>query len=211
MKKIILIYSMFLAITGAAQEKLQFNFPNEEITKIVETYSKATGTKFVVDSTVRGRVTLLNSNPISTDEAYNQLSEALKINGFAIIKKDDYSAIRNARSAQRDGVEISTTLPSLRPEKMATWIVTLKNISADEVRNRFSHMMNSSYGEMHSVPSKNQLILTDFTSSLHRISEMIKEIDQPADPKLAKIIEQNKLTEKKKMEASTKKKPEENK
>jgi type II secretory pathway component GspD/PulD (secretin) len=211
MKKIILICSMFIAITGAAEEKIQFNFLNEEITKIAELYSKATGTKFVIDSTVRGKITILNSNPISTNEAYNQFSEGLKLNGFAIVKKDDYSTIRNARSAQRDGVEISNTLPALRPERVATWIVTLKNISADEVQHRLGRMMTSMYGEIESVPSKNQIILTDFTSSLDRMASIIKEIDQPADPKLAKIIEQNKLNEKKKIDASTKKKTDEEK
>ncbi len=211
MKKIILMCSMLLTIRGVAEEKIQFNFLNEEIIKIAELYTKATGTKFVIDSTVRGKITILNSNPISTNEAYNQFSEGLKLNGFAIVKKDDYSTIRNARSAQRDGVEISNTLPALRPERMATWIVTLKNISADEVHHRLGRMMTSMYGEIESVPSKNQIILTDFTSSLDRMGAIIKEIDQPADQKLAKIIEQNKFNEKKKIEASAKKKTDEEK
>ena len=208
MKKIIIVASLIFSVFVTAQDKLQFNFPNEELTKIIELYSKATGTRFVVDSTVRGKITILNSTPITMEESYNQLSEALKLNGFAIIKKADYSTVRNARSAQRDGVEVSSVLPSIRPERMATWVVTLKNIPVDEFKFRLSRMMSSSYGEIESVQTSNQLIITDFTSTLHRIADIIKEADIPLDPKLAKLVEQNKANHKKHMEDLKKKKVE---
>ncbi len=197
MKNIFIAIIFLFSATALTQEKIKFNFPNEDLSKIIEIYSKATGTKFVVDSTVRGKISLYNSNDISLEEAYNQLSEAMALNGFAIIKKDDYSLVRNARSAQRDGVEVTTTLPSVRPQRMATWIVTLKYISSDELNRQMSRLMNSSYGEVQSVGSKNQLIITDFTSTLNRIAEIIKTLDQPADSSLKKIIEENKINHKK--------------
>lgn len=116
-----------------AAETIKFNFNNEEITKIVEAYSKASGKKFVVDSTVRGKVTLLNPTVISLDDAYNQLSEALAINGFGIITQGDTLTIRNARSTQRDNIMVSTELPSAKPQRMATWVINLKYVKAADV------------------------------------------------------------------------------
>lgn len=198
MKKIFVLCSALLSLNVFAEEKIQFNFPNEEITKIIEVYSKASNTRFVVDSTVRGKISLLNSSSLSLEEAYNQLSEALSLNGFGILKKDDYSIVRNARSIQRDGIEVSTQLPTLRPQRMATWVVNLKYISSQEMKNHLGRLLNSSYGELQSLPHNNQLIITDFTATLHRISQMIKETDIPADPKLAKLIQQNNSSAKKK-------------
>ncbi len=208
MRNIVIAATLMFSVFTSAQEKLHFNFSNEEITKVIELYAKASGTRFVVDSTVRGKITLLNSTPITIEESYNQLSETLKLNGFAIVKKADYSTVRNARSAQRDGIEVSSTLPSLRPEKMTTWIVTLKNISADEFKNRLGRMMTSMYGEFESVSASNQLIITDFTSSLHRIADIIKEADVVSDPKLSKLIDQNKANRLKQTEEFKKKKVE---
>ncbi len=198
MKKLFVLCSVLLSLNVFAEEKIQFNFPNEEITKIIEIYSKASNTRFVIDSTVRGKITIFNSSPLSLEEAYNQLSEALSLNGFGILKKDDYSIVRNARSIQRDGIEVSTQLPSLRPQRMATWIVNLKHSSAQEMKNHLGRLLNSSYGELQSLPQNNQLIITDFTATLHRISQMINETDVPADPKLAKLIQQNNSSVKKK-------------
>lgn len=216
MKNIFIAITFLFSATALTQEKIKFNFPNEEITKIIEMYSKATGTKIVVDSTVRGKISLFNSNDISLEEAYNQLSEALALNGFSIIKKDDYSLVRNARSAQRDGIEVYTTLPAARPQRMATWIVTLKYISSDDMQRQIGRFMTSSYGEVQSFSARNQLVITDFTSTLNRVAEMIKTLDQPADSSLKKIIDENKANHKKMTDAyldrkTTKKSKSENK
>ena len=49
-------------------------------------------------------------------------------------------------------------------------------------------LLNSSYGEIEAMPKTNQLVITDWTSSLNRISEMLKEIDQPLKPNIEKIV-----------------------
>ena len=68
--------------------------------------------------------------------------------------------------------------------------------------------MSSAYGEIESVSASNQLIITDFTSSLHRIADIIKESDVVSDPKLSKLIDQNKATRIKQNEEFKKKKVE---
>ncbi|MFN7729909.1 MAG: hypothetical protein ACK5P7_12195 [Bdellovibrio sp.] len=59
------------------------NFVNEDITKVIEVYSKAANQKFIIDPSVRGKVTLLNPEDIDLTEAFNQISGALMLNGFS--------------------------------------------------------------------------------------------------------------------------------
>lgn len=188
--KSIIAVVLFLSSFAFAQEKIKMNSNNEEVTKMIETYSKATGQKFIIDSTVRGKATVFNSEEVTYEEAFNIISEVLALNGFAMIKKDNVYVVRNARSAQRDGIEVYTTLPKAKPERMATWVVTLKTVSAAEIRSQMGRLLNSSYGELEANLKTNQLIVTDFTSSINRIAEMIKEIDQPLKPGLEKIVAQ---------------------
>lgn len=108
-----------MATSFAAETKIKMYFPKEDILKIIEMYSKATGQKFVIDPSVRGQVSILVQEPVSSEEAFNQLSSALALNGFAISKQDDTMIIQNARSAQRNLIEVNTTLPSLKPQRMA--------------------------------------------------------------------------------------------
>ena len=184
------IAALILASTyafAAPESTLKLNVKNEELLNVIEIYSKASGQKFVIDPAVRGKVSILNQEPIALPEVFNQLSSALALNGFAISKQGDVMVIKTARNIQRDLVEVSTELPALKPERMATWIVTFKNIPAVNV-NRDMRIFPSKDGEMSVNVSGNQIIFTDWTANLHRISEILKQIDKPVDQATAKIL-----------------------
>jgi general secretion pathway protein D len=188
MKALVIAAIMVLAGQVRAEDKIKFNFNNEDITKVIEVYAKGSGQKFIVDSTVRGRITILNPTDIPVDDAFNQLSEGLAINGFAAVKNGDGYTIRNARSAQRDNLPVyNTELPPAKPIRMVTWIVSLKHISADDI-SRDLRLFTSSYGEMSVNTNLNQLIFTDWSTNIQRISEIIKFADKPIDPSTAKIV-----------------------
>ena len=195
MKMLTIAITLFAFNWASAQEKMKFNFINEELTKIIDIYSKATNTKMVIDPTVRGNITIMNPSEITTEEALNQLSEAVAINGFSMNKREDYYVIRNARSAQRDALEISTSLPSLKPQRMATWIVTLKNVPAAEMQQQIGRIASSSYGEMIYNRKSNQLLISDFTSSLHRVNSMLLEFVRSEDPLMKKMAEESRKVE----------------
>ncbi len=191
MKMVFVLALSLFSVYAAAEQMMKMNYKNEEITVIIENYSKASGQKFIVDSTVRGKITILNSSEVTLPEAFNELSEALALNGFAIITNGDSMTVRNARSAQRDNLEVFTTVPPAKPQRMVTWIATLKNISALDIQQQL-RMLTSSYGEMSVLNSSNQLLISDWTSNIQRISEMIKKFDVPIDPSLKKIVDYSK-------------------
>ena len=195
MKVFVTIATLLFLSNAFGQDKMNFNYMNEDITKIIENYAKTTKTRMVIDSTVRGNITILNSTELTYDEALNELGDALAINGFSMNKRDDYYVIRNARSAQRDALEVSTSLPSLKPQRMAAWIVTLKNLPAAEVQSTIGRVMLSSYGELTYNRKSNQLIIADFTSSLHRINSMLLEFDRADDPKVNRLAEESRKVE----------------
>lgn len=186
MQRIVFVLSVFLFPLSTLA--LNFNFNNEEIAKMVESYSKATKQKFVIDPSVRGKATITAADDVPAEEAFNLLSTALAVNGYAISKQGDTMVIRNARNIQRDLIETSTELPTLKPERMATWVVHLKNVPVELV-NREIRIFPSKDGEMSIFQSRNQLIISDYTSNLHRIAAILKEIDIPVDAKVAKVIE----------------------
>lgn len=186
----LLLFTFFLAVAHA-DNKIKMNFNNEDIVKIVETYSKATGQKFILDPAVRGKATIVLQEPVSAEEAFNHLSTALALNGFSFSKQGDTLVIMSARNIQRNLIEVGTSVPSLKPERMYTWIYTLKNITASKV-NREIRIICSKDGEMSVSESSNQLIITDWSSNLNRISDLMKELDKKPDPSVAHLIESSK-------------------
>lgn len=205
MKNLLIAAIIFAGMASIAQEKTNFYFVNEEVSKVIEIYSKISGQKFIVDSTVRGKISILNPKEVTAEDAFNQLSEALSIQGFAIIKNGDVYTVRNARSAQRDNVEVTTAVPTAKPQRMVTWIVPLKHVAAHIVQ-RDIRMLTSSYGEMSVNETGNQIIITDWSSNLQRVSEVIKNIDKPVDAATAKIVAAAKKERKEHVEIKIKKK-----
>ncbi|MBL7546156.1 MAG: general secretion pathway protein GspD [Bdellovibrionaceae bacterium] len=169
-------------------DTMKMNFINEEILKIIESYSKTSGQKFVVDPGVRGKISIFIQEPVSLDEAFNQLSSALAINGYGISKQGDTMIVKSGRNIQRDLIEVSTQMPIAKPERMYSWIYTFKNISAESVM-RDMRILPSKDGEMNVYAGGNQIIITDWTSNLNRIAAILKEIDKKPDPEVAKIID----------------------
>lgn len=172
---------------NASAATMKRYFKNDELVKIIEAYSKASGQKFVVDPSVRGKISIFNQDEVSIEEAFNQLSSALAVNGFAISKQGDMMVVRQARNVQRDLIEVASELPPLKPERMVTWVAQLKNVSAETV-NRELRILLSKDGELSVVPASNQLIFTDWSSNLGRVSELLKQIDKPMDPEVAKAL-----------------------
>ncbi len=182
-----------ISISASAEQKIKFNFVGKELVEVIETYSKASGQKFVVDNVVRGKITILNNEEITLTEAFNHLSAGLALNGFTYVKTGDVMVIRNARAAQRDGIEVFTnTLPNAQPTRMVMWIVDLKHVSSAAVQSNVGRMMTSSYGEMLSVQDKNQIIVSDWSTAIPRVAEMIKNLDVKSTPQMSKFAAENK-------------------
>jgi general secretion pathway protein D len=186
-----MIFAVFTITLAQAEEKIKMYYNNEELTKVIELYSKASGQKFVVDPSVRGKISIYLQEPISIQEAFNQLSSALAINGYAISKQGDTMVIKSARSIQRDLIEVSTERPALKPERMYTWIYSVKNLPAENI-NRDLRILLSKDGEMAVNTNTNQIVFTDWSSNLNRVAELMKEIDKQVDPATAKIVEASK-------------------
>lgn len=186
MKLITVVLVFFTALSAFADDKVKVNFNFEELTKVIETYSKATGQKFIIDPGVRGKITILNQEPITKEEFFSQLSNGLALNGFAISKQEDVMVVQSARNVQRNMLEVSTKRPSMKPQRMYTWIYTPKHLSVVSL-NRDLRILPSKDGEMNIVVVNNQIVFTDWVSNINRVADILEQIDIPENPALSKL------------------------
>jgi general secretion pathway protein D len=162
-----------------------FSFKDTELTDVVAAYAKLSGQKFITNSDLRGKVSITVEGPVSTESAYALLSSALADNGYAISRQGDISVVMRARDVQRSLIETVTELPPLQPERMVTWIITVKGIPVEEVNKQLLRTMPSKNGEMTPFPRTNQLIINDFVSNLHRIKRLLDELESGASKNAA--------------------------
>jgi general secretion pathway protein D len=155
-----------------------FDFPNVEITDVIKAISELTGKNFIIDSTVRGKITILAPSKITVAEAYKAFLSALAINGFTVVPSGGFLKIRNARSAQRDNIETYSGAYYPNSDQMITKIIHLKHITADTVQKDL-RLLTSSYGEMSAFGQTNSLIISDFGANIDRVMKIINQLDVP--------------------------------
>lgn len=155
-----------------------FDFPNVEITDVIKAISELTGKNFIIDSTVRGKITILAPSKITVAEAYKAFLSALAINGFTVVPSGGFLKIRNARSAQRDNIDTYSGAYYPNSDQMITKIIHLKHITADSVTKDL-RLLTSSYGEMSAFGQTNSLIISDFGANIDRVMKIINQLDVP--------------------------------
>lgn len=171
-----------------AQERIKFYFNNEEVAKVLETYSRASGKKMIVDPGVKGKISIFNPDTVDLNEAFNQVSQALAINGYAIMLEGETMVVRPVRQLQRSLLEVGNELPPPKPERLFSWVVTLKNIPVDVVTKDLRILL-SKEGELSTLKDNNQIIFVDWLSNLYRIREILKQIDIPKNLEAEKMLE----------------------
>jgi general secretion pathway protein D len=176
---LILLSAIYVGAASAGDKMIDFTYKNEDLTKVLADYSHASGQKFIIDPSVRGKITILNPGSVSIEEAFNQLSSALAVNGLGLSTQDNVMVVMQARALQRNLIGVGQTLPPPKPERMFTWVVTLKYVSADDV-NRQLRILTSKDGELVPYLHTNQLVISDWVSNLYRIQNILKELDVPA-------------------------------
>lgn len=187
-KVLICFFCSLLAVQTFAEPKVNMSFQNEELMKVIEIYSKASGQKFVIDPGVRGKISIMLPGEVSIEEAFNHLSSALAINGYAISKQGDTMVIKMARNIQRDLIEVSTALPKLKPERLYTWIYRAKFIPVESIALEL-RVLTSKDGEITIHHKTNSLIISDWAANINRVAEILAELDKPVEPSIAKVVE----------------------
>jgi general secretion pathway protein D len=155
-----------------------FDFPNAEITDVVNVISELTGKNFILDNNVHGKITIIAPSKITVAEAYKTFLSALAINGLAVVPSGKFLKIRQARKAQKDGIETYSGAYYPSADQMITRIIHLKHISADTV-NQFLRNLNSSEGEIFPYPPTNSIIISDYGSNIDRVMKILAQLDIP--------------------------------
>ncbi len=172
---------MAATTTAAGNDELvkDFVFKNADILTVVDKIAALTHKNFIIDPSVRGKITITNHKAITVPQAYEAFLAALALNSFATSDMGAYTVIRPARNSQRDG--IPTVVDQRPPDtyQMMTLIMTLKYQSVEEVSKNI-RILPSKDGELTPDTHLNRIIITDFGTNLNRVWTILKELDQSA-------------------------------
>ena len=159
------------------QQYVSIDFNNVDINVFIKFMSELTGTNFVVDQRVKGKVTIISPSKISLNEAYKVFESVLEVHGYTTVQSGEVVKIIPSPDARSKSIETKLREESETPrDRVVTQLIPLKYADPVEIKRLFTPMVSKS-SVILAYPPTNTLIVTDVYSNIKRLLRILKEID----------------------------------
>ncbi len=173
---------LLLCNTGFSQDQssdntFTLNLKNTDIHSLISTVSKQTGRNFVVDPRVKAKVTVISTDPVSADGLYEVFLSVLQVHGYSAVPAGDLIKIVPDVTAKQGPVPILGE-DSDSSDQLVTQVVPVINVPAAQLVPILRPMVPQQ-GHLAAYAATNSLIITDRSSNIQRLMEIIRRIDKP--------------------------------
>ncbi len=159
------------------QNTITMNFQNVDIPVLAKFISEITGRNFIIDESVRGKVTIISPSKVTPEQAYSIFQSVLQVKGFTTVQQGKVIKIEPARNVRSNApLTHSQTPAESSGDEYVTRMVRLKNIDAASIIGVIQPMISHD-GLVAAFPSDNTVIVTDDAYNVERLVEIIGELD----------------------------------
>ncbi|MGD8483271.1 MAG: type II secretion system secretin GspD [Thioalkalispiraceae bacterium] len=160
---------------------------NADIDVLIRTVADRTGKNFVIDPNVRGKVTVLATQPMNKDELYQVFLSILQVHGYTAVKSGEVIKILPAKEAKQSG-GTSQLNSRLKGDEFVTRIIKLTNSSATQVVSLLRPLVPKD-GHIAASSDSNVLIISDRAENVARLVAIVSRIDNASkiDVKIFKL------------------------
>jgi general secretion pathway protein D len=175
-----LFASVALLFAATAPASVTLNLKDADIATLIATVSEVTGKNFIVDTRVKGKVTVISSKPMSAAGVYETFLGVLQVNGFAVIPDGQAYKIVPEANAKQDGGVRTHSGRGLPIDDVVTYVHTPQNVSAPQLVPILRALMPQ-WAHLAAYAPGNQLIISDRAANVQRMIELIDRMDQSSD------------------------------
>jgi len=162
---------------GSEERYVTIDFDNVDIRLFIKFISELTGKNFVIDSAVKGNVTVISPTKITVEEAYKVFESVLEVHGYTTVPSGKVVKIVPSVKARGKSIETRLKESAISPEdKVVTRIIPLKYADPNELRRLFSPLISKS-SVIVSYPPTRMLIVTDVQSNIKRLLKIVDAVD----------------------------------
>jgi len=155
------------------QALITMNFQDVDIPVLAKFISEITGRNFVVDESVRGKVSIISPTKVTPAQAYSIFQSVLQVKGFTTVQAGPVIKIVPAREV-RESAPVTTSQGG--SDAYVTRMIKLKNIEAASVVQVIQPMVSHD-GLVAAFPEDNTLIVTDDAYNVERLVKIIGSLD----------------------------------
>lgn len=164
--------------SASKSDRVVLKFVNADIEGVAQAIGATLGRSFVVDSRVKGRITVFTPKPVGKAAAYDVFLGALRTQGFAAVEEDGLTRIVPEADARTHPGTVIADRTGTRGSAMVTRIFRLQYESAAQMATLLRPMVPGT-NALIAHPASNSLVITDYASSLARIEQILSALDRP--------------------------------
>ena len=168
---------------GTNFDALTMNFRNAPLELVLNYLSDAAGFIIVLDTTVRGNVSVISSHPMNRNEAVDLLNAVLNKNGYAAIRDGRTLTILDKNDAKTRNIPVKTSNnPDSIPNnaEIVTQIIPIRFVEARQLVTDLSSFV-SPQATIVANEAGNSIVVTDTQSNIRHLTEIIRAIDNSAE------------------------------
>src|SRR5271156_6123260 len=159
------------------QNTITMNFQNVDIPVLAKFISEITGRNFIIDESVRGKVTIISPSKVTPEQAYSIFQSVLQVKGFTTVQAGQVIKIVPARNVRPSAALTESQEPAeTKGDEYVTRMVRLKNIDAASVIGVIQPMVSHD-GLVAAFPQDNTVIVTDDAYNVERLLDIIGSLD----------------------------------
>lgn len=163
------------AAVRAQDEQALVNFNQAEIQTVIDDVSAVTGYTFIVDPSVRGRVTITSQAPLSPAAYFQVFLSTMRVHGYAVVPTSSGAfQIVPDQVGARSPSPVNT---SLRGDRYATAVFRLDHASAQDALTVIRPILHPQ-GTANAAEDSNVVVVVDLAENLVRVRRIIQDLDR---------------------------------
>lgn len=161
----------------------EVNFVDTELGEFIDSVSRITGTTFIVDPRVKGKVTVRTVDRHDADAIYDIFLAQLRAQGFAAVDLPNGSVkIVPDQAARLEPVPVEAKgKRGEGSDGVATRVFNVRNAASEQMLGILKPLIDPRVGVITPYPAANLLVVTDWRSNLDRIDSLLRQLDQVSD------------------------------
>ncbi len=166
--------------------EMMFNFQEADIQAVVKTVSQITGKNFLLDPRVKGKLTIISTQPVSRNAIYQIFLASLKAQGYTAVDSASGFIKLVPIGDAKQNADVSTGVIPRPGEQTITHVITVQHSSAAQLVPLLRPLMAPT-SQISVYPPSNTLIVTDYADNIRNLLRIVEIIDQRGGAELAII------------------------
>ena len=176
---LVLATVMFASVQSVSAQEYTVNLQDTDIQELIKFVADVTGATIVVDPGVQGKIKVVSSRPVDKSELYDLFLSILDVQGYTAVRTGNVIRVVPNKDARSSPVEVPPAGEVSTSDEYVTQVIRLENISAAKLIPVLRPLVPQQ-AHMAAYAPSNAIIISDISSNIRRIVEIIDRMDRSA-------------------------------